>query len=310
MKILFFLALYAGIESLEEDDLRKHYGLSFYNKCGNYVKIFNCLTACKSLGYQIFRLNHKCSCSCHEMKTSTFLPFFMWRTNGTTRKVPKTNAPKLYQVVGTLFPPELLSSGEIDTTTVGNITTTRSETNHTTISDSIENSTVNDDLSGTRRKSILRYGFHRTSECLNFEKAYLCIQKCLDLKYDIAYADKKCYCTCYAKKDKAKYTDKSGIQEKWKLGAPTTKLPIWAQKKEKEPETHFEDDIELDHLSGNDTSVSGNQTIADNIMENKTSVSSEVLSENSTAEPLSNSTDLVVKATTIDDNIAVTTVDA
>ncbi|CAH4004184.1 unnamed protein product [Pieris brassicae] len=161
---------------------------------------------------------------------------------------------------------------------------------------------------GTRRKSILRYGFHRTSECLNFEKAYLCIQKCLDLKYDIAYADKKCYCTCYIKKDKAKYIDKSGTQEKWKLGAPTTKLPIWAQKKDIKPEPHFEVEIELDNLSGNDTSVFGNQSIAEIIVENKTSVSSEVIGENSTAEPLSNSTDLLVNATAISDNIADTTV--
>ncbi|CAK1549935.1 unnamed protein product [Leptosia nina] len=67
------------------------------------------------------------------MKTSTFLPFFMWRTNGTTRRIPKTLPPKLYQVVGTLFPPVPLLSGEEETTTVGaNIT--GSDANETTIS--------------------------------------------------------------------------------------------------------------------------------------------------------------------------------
>ncbi|CAG9566876.1 unnamed protein product [Danaus chrysippus] len=50
------------------------------------------------------------------MKTSTILPFFKWRTNGTTKVLPKTASPGLYHVVGTLSPPPG-SSEEISTTT-------------------------------------------------------------------------------------------------------------------------------------------------------------------------------------------------
>lgn len=62
------------------------------------------MSACKSIGLQVYRLNFKCVCTCHDVKTSTILPFFRWRTNGTTRKVPKTHSPKLYDIVGTLSP--------------------------------------------------------------------------------------------------------------------------------------------------------------------------------------------------------------
>ncbi|CAG5022151.1 unnamed protein product [Parnassius apollo] len=45
-------------------------------------------------------MNFKCKCSCHDLKTTTILPFFKWRTNGTTKTVPKTQSPRLYDVVG------------------------------------------------------------------------------------------------------------------------------------------------------------------------------------------------------------------
>ncbi|CAG9784393.1 unnamed protein product [Diatraea saccharalis] len=61
--------------------------------------------------------------------------------------------------------------------------------------------------------------------------AFLCVQKCIDLGYDVAHADKKCVCTCYRNSVKAKYTSKKTNVTKWRHGAPTTKLPIWAQTK-------------------------------------------------------------------------------
>ncbi|CAG9566875.1 unnamed protein product [Danaus chrysippus] len=70
---------------------------------------------------------------------------------------------------------------------------------------------------------------NKTSECNDFPKAYICIQKCLDLGFDVAYSDRYCFCTCYHKKGKAKHTTRAtATKTKWKLGAPTTKLPVWA----------------------------------------------------------------------------------
>ncbi|XP_039764680.1 uncharacterized protein LOC120637101 isoform X1 [Pararge aegeria] len=80
-------------------------------------------------------------------------------------------------------------------------------------------------------KLALRYGFHRTSECESYEKAFLCIQKCVDRGYDIAYSDKYCFCTCYVNKQKAKYTPEHYLDRtRWKLGTPKTKKPAWIQK--------------------------------------------------------------------------------
>lgn len=94
------------------NDSRKHYGLSFHIDCKDYVKTFKCMSACKSIGYQVFRMNSRCKCSCHDMKTSTVLPFFKWRTNGTTRSLPKTRSPRLYHIVGTLSLPSKIDSVE------------------------------------------------------------------------------------------------------------------------------------------------------------------------------------------------------
>lgn len=61
----------------------------------------------------------------------------------------------------------------------------------------------------------------------------MCVTKCLDLHYDLAYADKNCDCTCYHKKDKAKYTILNLAKStKWRLGTPTTSKPAWATSKE------------------------------------------------------------------------------
>ncbi|XP_022821094.1 uncharacterized protein LOC111352710 [Spodoptera litura] len=83
---------------------RKHYGLSYHSGCKDYIKTFTCMTACKSIGYQVFRLDFRCKCTCHELKTTTILPFFKWRTNGTTRAWVKTSSPSLYHIYGTLSP--------------------------------------------------------------------------------------------------------------------------------------------------------------------------------------------------------------
>lgn len=77
------------------------------------------MTACKSIGYQVFRLNRLCKCTCHELKTSTILPFFQWKTNGTTKKIPKTFSPRLYDVVGTLSPASITNSTEVTTSSAG-----------------------------------------------------------------------------------------------------------------------------------------------------------------------------------------------
>lgn len=87
-----------------ETDSRKHYGLSFDGPCKRYSLVFKCMNQCKSIGYQLHRLDRSCNCSCYQMKTSTILPFFRWKTNGTTKKVPKTHSPRLYDIVGTLSP--------------------------------------------------------------------------------------------------------------------------------------------------------------------------------------------------------------
>lgn len=95
-----FVYLITGIG----DDSRKHYGLSFHSSCSDYIKTFKCMSSCKSIGFQIYRLDNNCKCTCHELKTSTILPFFKWGTNGTTRKRPRTYDPKLYHIIGTLSP--------------------------------------------------------------------------------------------------------------------------------------------------------------------------------------------------------------
>ncbi|KAG6452506.1 uncharacterized protein LOC115445070 [Manduca sexta] len=108
-------------------------------------------------------------------------------------------------------------------------------------------------------KPILRYGFQRTKECQDFQRAYLCVRKCKDLKYDVAHTDKNCACTCYQRKDKAKYTPVAlGNSTKWRLGAPTTSKPAWAQPKHKSSEQGF---IDMSHEMGG---MSGEQSDTSN----------------------------------------------
>ncbi|RVE42570.1 hypothetical protein evm_012783 [Chilo suppressalis] len=123
MKIVALVLLCASIYTLDDssDDFRKHYGLSYYRLCKEYVKIFKCLSACKSVGFQIIRMDQKCKCTCHAMKTTTPVPYFKWRTNGTTRKLPKTYSPQLYHIVGTLSPATTKQTPNVTTPPVTNI---------------------------------------------------------------------------------------------------------------------------------------------------------------------------------------------
>lgn len=71
------------------------------------------------------------------MKTSTELPYFKWRTNGTTMQLPKTFSPKLYHVVGTLSPPTIIditenSTVDIDDSPKKETTSITDEMNQTT----------------------------------------------------------------------------------------------------------------------------------------------------------------------------------
>lgn len=67
----------------------------------------------------MYRINFRCKCVCHKFRTTTELPFYVWRTNGTTRKLPRTFRPQLYHIVGTLSPKPIHKT----TTEVNNDTT-------------------------------------------------------------------------------------------------------------------------------------------------------------------------------------------
>lgn len=70
------------------------------------------MSACKSIGYQVFRMDMRCKCTCHELKTTTILPFFKWRTNGTIQRVHKTVSVGLFNIVGTLSPQPTIETDE------------------------------------------------------------------------------------------------------------------------------------------------------------------------------------------------------
>ncbi|XP_063529643.1 nucleolar transcription factor 1-B-like [Cydia strobilella] len=98
-------------------------------------------------------------------------------------------------------------------------------------------------------KSILRYGFQNTQECPDYEKAFICVQKCQDLNYDSAVSDKHCKCTCYSKPELQNHKIKSNTtRNDWKSGAPTTKLPIWAQTENTDKNNILDDDDD-DHTT-------------------------------------------------------------
>ncbi|CAH0725846.1 unnamed protein product, partial [Brenthis ino] len=204
------------------------------------------MTACKSIGYQVFRLNTSCKCSCHEIKTSTELPYFKWKTNGTTMQIPKTFSPKVYHVVGTLSPATIIGITDNDNV-------------------DIECSPKKESTSTSSLKLALRYGFHQTSECKVFEKAFLCMQKCIVLNYDVAFSDKYCFCTCYVNKDKARYFDKlSNNSTKWKYGVPTTSKPAWAQKYLKLSETTTSDSADQEMETNTSSVFNFTETIVGN----------------------------------------------
>lgn len=57
-------------------------------------------------------MDFHCRCTCHTMKTTTILPFFKWRTNGTTKTVPRTQNPKLYDIVRIRSSPSYFNNTE------------------------------------------------------------------------------------------------------------------------------------------------------------------------------------------------------
>ncbi|KAF9415587.1 hypothetical protein HW555_006795 [Spodoptera exigua] len=211
----------------ESKKSRKHYGLSYHTACKDYIKTFTCMTACKSIGYQIFRLDFTCKCKCHELKTTTVLPFFKWRTNGTTRKWGRTSSPSLYNIAGTLSPrtyPDYediinnFTSPAINITQSESLNITTSSGENTTVSALNINETSLStlemtswaefsewlDINGTQSTLILRYGHQQTHKCNDFEKAFNCIQTCLYRGFQIARSNEKCQCFCIKDEKKAK----------------------------------------------------------------------------------------------------------
>lgn len=127
----------------DDGEFRKHYGLSFYDKCKNYIKVFKCLTSCKQMGYSIFRLNFECKCACHEMKTSTVLPYFKFSTNGTTREFPLTYSPRIYDVVY-----KSTSKGNETDDSDSDYSETSTDSN-TTVTESITENSTNTEITTT-----------------------------------------------------------------------------------------------------------------------------------------------------------------
>lgn len=109
---------------------QRKYGLSLNDGCKEYIKVFKCMTNCMALNFQIYRLNFKCECTCHKKKSIySTLPYFQWKTTGTTKKVPKTRSPYLWSIVGTLAPtPTVLSTSNATEFTCPPIPTTENTT--------------------------------------------------------------------------------------------------------------------------------------------------------------------------------------
>ncbi|KPI93780.1 hypothetical protein RR46_12945 [Papilio xuthus] len=121
------------------------------------------------------------------------------------------------------------------------------------------------------RKHDLRYGFHKVADCASFEQSFLCIQKCVDLNYDVAHADKDCKCTCFIKKDREKYKSVSAAtRTRWRSGAPKTSIPPWAGgqhvvQKETVPEINILDSSEEDLKSNSTNNSNGEDTLKDTV---------------------------------------------
>lgn len=127
----------------------------------------------------------------------------------------------------------------------------------------------------------MRYGFHKVAACASFEQSFLCIQKCVDLNYDVAHADKDCKCTCFIKKDKEKYKSVSAAtRTRWRSGAPKTSIPPWAGGRpvvtDPVPEINILDSSDEDALKGDIT----NSTNVDEILKDQVNGSDD---SNSTA---------------------------
>lgn len=110
------------------------------------------MSACKAMSFQVYRIDQRCRCTCHEMQTTTILPFFKWRTNGTTRAVPKTRSVKIYEIVGTISPPPETDTEPTNATTnftcptfdfTGNTTSPVNSTDNSTIESLDENNSTN-----------------------------------------------------------------------------------------------------------------------------------------------------------------------
>ncbi|XP_061707186.1 uncharacterized protein LOC133517784 isoform X2 [Cydia pomonella] len=152
----------------------------------------------------------------------------------------------------------------------------------------------------TTDKSILRYGFQNTQECQDYEKAFLCVQKCQDLNYNSALSDKHCKCTCYSKPELLKHKIKyNTTRNDWKSGAPTTKLPIWAQTTntdknniiDDDDDDHTTDDVSKEIISPNENESSGTHSSEnaittegqdDNTVDNSSTPASSDVASNST----------------------------
>lgn len=98
------------------------------------------------------------------MKTTTVLPFFIWRTNGTTMKMPKLQSVKLYDVVGTLSPATALRTSKPTnkTTTISTTASSKTETdtlppttNDITLpyNNTLNNNTFFNNTNGTKNNS-------------------------------------------------------------------------------------------------------------------------------------------------------------
>ncbi|KPJ13818.1 hypothetical protein RR48_08632 [Papilio machaon] len=205
------------------------------------------------------------------MKTTTIVPYFKWRTNGTTKTVPKTQSPRLYDIIGIETVTTQGYTGNVTCPTFYYPTTSPTDTkSQNSTSDSNNSTSASGTGAGTGgegRKHDLRYGFHKVADCESFEQSFLCIQKCVDLNYDVAHADKHCKCTCFIKKDKEKYKSVSAAtRTRWRSGAPKTSIPPWAGgqpvvEKDTVPEINTLNSSDEEELKSNSTNSSNGEEI-------------------------------------------------
>lgn len=123
------------------------------------------------------------------------------------------------------------------------------------------------------------------------------------MKYDVATSDKYCFCTCYNKNDKPKLLNIFGnLATRWKLGAPTTSKPAWAQKivpSKAEPATTTTEKIIKSTDKNKVTNASSNANSTQSNGRNTTVVSSPISLKNVT-KSISNQTSSSANATKAD----------